>query len=144
MAIAKKAATTKKAAKKTSKVSKPAVKKKAVVKKKAARPVVKKKVVRVVKKKAAKATKKKAAAKSTTTAAARARSLREAIAALKAEVKALKGDLSSARKREDVMSKMMAKRDAAVGKFLNGWDKKAMSVVEKSLKVRKKRKSKKK
>ncbi len=143
MATEKKAAKIKKAAKKTSKVSKPAVKKKTAVKKKAARPAVKKKVVRVVKKKAAKATKKKAAAKSATSAAARARSLREAIAALKAEVKALKGDLSNARKREDAMSKMMSKRDAAVGKFLNDWDKKAMSVVEKSLKGKKKKKNKK-
>ncbi len=124
-------------------MSKPAVKKKVAVKKKAARPVVKKKVARVVKKKAVKATKKKAAAKSTTSAAAKARILRESIAALKGEVKALQNDLRNAKKREDAMSKMMSKRDAAVGRFLNGWDKKAMSAVEKSLKGKKRKKAKK-
>ncbi|MCP4487994.1 MAG: hypothetical protein GY820_11835 [Gammaproteobacteria bacterium] len=134
MAIAKKAAKIKKAARNTTKAGKPAVKRKTAVKKK---------VVRVVKKKAAKSTRKKAAAKSSPSAAAKAKILRESIAELKGEVKALKSDLKSAKKREDAMSKMMSSRDAAVGKFLNGWDKKAMLVVEKSLKGKKKRKSKK-
>jgi hypothetical protein len=38
---------------------------------------------------------------------------------------------------------LSGKRDAAVEKFLKGWDKKAMSALEKSLQPKKKKKSKK-
>ncbi|MDH5353016.1 MAG: hypothetical protein OEY09_01125 [Gammaproteobacteria bacterium] len=132
MATAKKAAKTKKAAKKATKSE---VKKKVAVKKKAAKPAVKKKVARVVKK--------KAAAKSVPSAAAKTKNLKDDIAALKSEIKTLKGDLKGAQKREAAMSKLIGQRDEAIAKFLNGWDKKAMAAMNQPAKARKKKKAKK-
>ncbi len=143
MATVKKAATSKKAAKKSVSAAKPAVKK-AAVKKKAARVVVKKKAARVaVKKKVARVTRKKVASKPASSAAAKTKGLRDAIAALKVEVRALKSDLKSAKARGDALSGMSAKRDVAVGKFLSAWDKKAMAALAKSAKPKRKAKARK-
>lgn len=129
-----------------------------VVKKKAAKTVVKKKVVRtVIKKKAAKTIVKKKAAKPALKKSAiknkgavkasspesKAKLLKATIAALKDELKSLRNDLKSAGLREAAVVSLTSKRDAAVGKFLSVWDKKAKSALDKSLKPKQKKKSKK-
>ena len=128
-----------------------------VVKKKAAKTVVKKKVVRtVIKKKAAKTIVKKKAAKPALKKSAiknkgavkasspesKAKLLKATIAALKDELKSLRNDLKSAGLREAAVVNLTSKRDAAVGKFLSVWDKKAKSALDKSLKPKQKKKSK--
>jgi hypothetical protein len=167
MAAVKKAAKSKKTSIAKKKVTKqPAIKKavvkntaakKSVVKKKAAKPVVKKAAVKknavkpAVKKKAVKSMKKTAArpvVKNKDTAKAvpvvsKSKELRATVAALKQKIKDLKSELKNIRKRADAVAGLSGKRDAAVEKFLKGWDKKAMSALEKSLQPKKKKKSKK-
>jgi len=118
---------------------------KAVVKKKVAKkPVVKKKALRtVVKKKAAKSAMIKKAASKGTQAASKAKILKATIAALKDELKILKNELKSAAKRESAISSLTSQRDVAVGNFLGKWDKKAKAALEKSLKPKKKKRSRK-
>lgn len=39
-----------------------------------------------------------------------------------------------ARKRQDLLTKMYVKKEAAVARFLESWDKKEMAKIEKALK----------
>lgn len=153
--VAKKQATkqtaVKKAVVKEAVAKKPVVKKKAakpavikvVVKKKAAKSAVKKKAVISMKKTAARPVVKKKAAVKAIPAISKTKELRVTIAALKQKIHDLKSKLKSTRKRADAVAQLSEKRDAVIGKFLKGWDKKAMSALEKSLKPKKKKKSKK-
>ena len=148
MATAKKGAKAKVTVAKKKVVKKPAVKKaaskkpaakKAVVKK----PSVKKKVTKTVVKKKATTVKKKAVAKSSP-ATSLTKGLRASIAALKKEVRDLNNEFKAAAKRENVLARLEDQRDSAISKFLDIWDKKAMAALEKSLKPRSQKKSRKK
>ena len=148
MATAKKGAKSKKTVAKKKVVKKPAVKKaapkKPAVKKAVAKkPAVKKKVAKPVVKKKGTKVKKKSVAKSSP-AASVTKGFRASIAALKQEVRDLKNEFKAAAKRENVLVRLEDQRDAAIAKFLDSWDKKAMAALEKSFKPRSKKKSRKK
>lgn len=153
MAAEKKAAKLKKTSVAKKKVTKqPAIKKavlknaaakKSVVKKKAVKPVVKKRAVKSMKKTAARPVVKNKAAAKALPVVSKSKELRVTVAALKQKIKDLKSELKNTRKRADAVAGLSGKRDAAIGKFLKGWDKKAMSALEKSLQPKKKKKSKK-
>lgn len=122
---------------------------KTVIKKKAVRTAIKKKAVKtVVNKKAAKPSLKKTALKNkrvvkSSGSTSQANILRATIAALKDELKSLKNDLKIAGLREVAVSNLINRRDTAIEKFLSSWDKQAKSALEKSLKPKKMKKSKK-
>ena len=141
-AKSKKSVAKKKAVKRTA-VKKATTKKPAVKKSVAKKPVAKKKVAKPVVKKKATTVKKKAVAKSSP-AASITKGLRASIAVLKQEVRDLKNEFKAAAKRENVLVRLEDQRDAAIAKFLDSWDKKAMAALEKSLKPRSKIKSRKK
>ena len=148
MATEKKGAKSKKSVAKKKAVKKPAVKKaaskKPAVKKAVAKkPVAKKKVAKPVVKKKATEVKKKPVVKSTP-AASVTKGLRANIATLKQEMRDLKNEFKTAAKRENVLARLEDQRDAAIAKFLDSWDNKAMAALEKSLKPRSKKKSRKK
>ncbi len=148
MATANKGAKSKKTVAKKKAVKEPAVKKavakKPAVKKAVAKkPTAKKKVAKPVVKKKATKVKKKAVAKSSP-AASVTKELRASIAALKQEMRDQKNEFMAAAKRENVLARLEDQRDAAIAKFLDSWDKKAMAALEKSLKPRSKKKSRKK
>ena len=136
----------KKVAAKKAVVKKSAIKKKTAkvaVKKKLAKSAVKKKAVKALKKSPTKSiTKKKIAAK-VSPVVSKTKQLRATVAALKQEIQELKIELKSSIKRADAVVNLSGQRDAAVEKFIKGWDKKAMSALEKSLSPKKKKKSKK-
>ena len=152
MAAAKKVAKSKKTSVAKKKVTKqPVIKKavlknptakKSVVKKKAVKPVVKKKAIKSMKKTAARPVVKNKAAAKALPVVSKSKELRATVAALKQKIKDLKSELKNTRKRADAVAGLSGKRDAAIGKFLKGWDKKAMSALEKSLQPKKKKKSK--
>jgi hypothetical protein len=72
-----------------------------------------------------------------------AKELRASIATLKREVQDLKTELKNTRKRADALAELSGKRDAAMGRFLQDWDKKTFLALENSLKPGKRKKSKK-
>ena len=127
-AVAKKHVVKKKAAK-------PVINK-VEVKKTVAKPAVKKKAEKSMKKTSARAVVKNKAVARASQVVSKTRELRATVAILKQEIQDLKSALKSARKRADAVADLSGQRDAAVGKFLKGWDKKAMSALEKSLKPR--------
>ena len=144
MATAKKAATTikstgsnettvtRKAVVKKKAVMRPAVKKaavkKPVTKKKA--PVVRKKSPAV--KRQAPAVKKKASTRSSSPSVSVTRELKAGLAALKKEIRELKNDLNDKKKRKAAIANTASKRDAAVARFLDSWDKKTHAAIEKA------------
>ena len=140
-AAAKKAVAKKVVAKKA--VTKKAGAKKAVSKKAVKSKVKKQAVKAVVKKKVAKAAGKKKAAASTSPAVSRVKALQTSVVELKQQVKDLNAELKNTRKMEDERLKLASQRENATEKFLASWDKKANAALEKSLKVKKKKKAKK-
>lgn len=104
--------------------------------------VVKKAVVSMKKTSARPVPKKKVAAK-LSPAISKSRQLRIVAAALKQEIKNLKNALKIANKRADAVASMSGERDAAVARFLKGWDKKATLSLGKSLRAMKNKKSRK-
>ncbi len=146
--VAKKAVAKKAVAKKKA-IKRPAVKKAAAKKQAAKKPVAKEKASKpVVKKQAAKISVKKSSEKKkgirSSSSVSKTNGLMASVAALKKEIRDLRDEFKSAAKREAVLARLEDQRDAAIEKFLHSWDKKAMAALEKSLKPRKKKKSRKK
>lgn len=102
-----------------------------------------KKTVVSMKKTSARPVPKKKVATKLSPAISKSRQLRIVVAALKQEIENLKNALKIANKRADVVASMSGERDAAVARFLKGWDKKATLSLEKSLRAMKNKKSRK-
>jgi hypothetical protein len=58
--------------------------------------------------------------------------LQASIKALKKQIQGLKSDVRTANKRADALSRLSAKRSAAIAKFVGGWDRKANAAAGKS------------
>jgi hypothetical protein len=54
----------------------------------------------------------------------------------------LKTELKTAKNRESTLAQLASQREAAVNKFLSGWDKKAKAALEKAVVSKKKKKKK--
>ena len=60
--------------------------------------------------------------------------LRERIAATASELSQAKAELAETRKRQELLIKMAERKEAAVTKFMESWEKQEMAKIEKALK----------
>ena len=62
--------------------------------------------------------------------------LRERIAATASELSQAKAELAETRKRQELLVKMAERKEAAVARFMESWEKKEMAKIEKALKAK--------
>lgn len=62
--------------------------------------------------------------------------LRDRIAATASELSQAKAELAETRKRQELLIKMAERKEAAVARFMESWEKKEMAKIEKALKAK--------